>query len=86
MRLAYPVGRCVERKIIDDDMDDLVGEPVVALPVVGEIERLWLCRECSGGLDDDKIVDERVKLGQPDLQNVQLIEEREAVEYARHFS
>src|SRR5262245_55852258 len=77
--------RRVKRDVVNDDMDDLVGITFVALPVVGEIERLRLGSERAGGLDDHEAIDQGVKLGQPDLQDIQLVEERETVEYAGHL-
>jgi hypothetical protein len=76
--VRWPTG-----EIVSHDMDDLMGVTIVTLAVVGKVERLWLAGVGSGGLHNHEVIDERIKLREPDLQNVQLVEKREAIENAR---
>jgi hypothetical protein len=76
--VRWPTG-----EIVSHDMDDLMGVTIVTLAVVGKVERLWLAGVGSGSLHNHKVIDERIKLREPDLQNVQLVEKREAIENAR---
>ena len=81
--LPNPMVRRLKRNIFDDDVDNLVRELSVALPILGEIQRLWFPGVRMGRLDDHKVIDQRIEYGQPDLQDVELVEEREAIENAR---
>ncbi len=60
-------------------MNDLGQEAGEARLVLGKVKGFWLVAECAGGLADDEVVDTAAELLEAQLEDVELIEEREAV-------
>jgi hypothetical protein len=84
-RLSCPMTFRVKGKIIDDNVDDLLRKALKSSTIVCVIEGLRLSCEGSRGLNEDEIIDQRIKLRQPNVQNVQLVEKCETVENTRHI-
>ena len=75
-------GVGVGGEVLDDDVDDLVGEGSIPVLVVHKVKRLGIARVRLGGLDDDELVHRAVELVQPHLQDLELVEELERVPHS----
>ena len=72
-------------RVVDDHVVDAIGPARESLAMVGVPQRLGSPAEGRRGFDEHEAVDDLIEHVEPDLEHLELVEERERVEDA-HFS